>query len=91
MLFFGREIYTPEIVLKCLKIAGFNLNEEEILRIGKKIYANKYSFKINSGFDIENLTLPKRVFETPSSNGLLDKDFSDRAITLLKENIKSLL
>ncbi|GAQ94882.1 aldehyde:ferredoxin oxidoreductase [Thermodesulfovibrio aggregans] len=89
--FFGREIYTPEIVLKCLKIAGFNLNEEEILRIGKKIYANKYSFKINSGFDIENLTLPKRVFETPSSNGLLDKDFSDRAITLLKENIKSLL
>lgn len=89
--FFGREIYTPQVVIRCLKLAGFDLTEEEILRIGKEIYKNKYRFKIKCGFDIENLTLPERVFETPSSTGLINKEFSDRAISLLKENIKSLL
>ncbi|GAB5045937.1 aldehyde ferredoxin oxidoreductase C-terminal domain-containing protein [Thermodesulfovibrio sp. TK110] len=89
--FFGREIYTPEIVIKCLKLAGFNFNEEELLKTGSEIYANKYRFKVKAGFDMENLTLPKRVFETPSSLGLINKDFVDKAIALLKENIKSLL
>jgi len=37
------------------------------------------------------VNLPKRVFEIPSSVGLINKDFTDRAIALLKEKIKSLL
>ncbi|MGB9822939.1 aldehyde ferredoxin oxidoreductase family protein [Thermodesulfovibrio sp.] len=89
--FFAREIYTPEVVVKCLKLAGFDLTEQELLKTGREIYANKYRFKVQCGFDIENLTLPERVFETPSSMGLIDREFSDRAIALLKENIKSLL
>ncbi|MDI6864314.1 aldehyde ferredoxin oxidoreductase family protein [Thermodesulfovibrio yellowstonii] len=89
--FFAREIYTPDVVNKCLQLSGFSLSEEEILRIGKEIYTDKYRFKIKCGFDIDNLSLPKRVFEIPTSLGFIDKDFTDKAIALLKEKIKSLL
>lgn len=89
--FFAREIYTPDIVNKCLQLSGFSLSEEEILRIGKEIYTDKYRFKVKCGFDIDNLSLPKRIFETPSSLGFINKDFTDEAIILLRQKIKSLL
>jgi len=89
--FFGREIYTPEMILKCLNLTGFNLDEKGLLTMGREIYANKYRFKIACGFNLENLTFPKRVFETPSSIGPLNEEFANKSIKLLKEKIKSLL
>lgn len=89
--FFGREIYTADVVNRCLMLAGFNLNKEDLLNIGREIYASKYRFKIRCGFNMDNLSVPQRVFETPSGNGLLNKNFADRAIHLLKKKIKSLL
>jgi len=89
--FFAREIYTSDVIHKCLKLSGFVFSEEELSDIGREIYADKYRFKIKCGFDIDNLSLPKRVFEVPSSLGFIDKGFTDKAIVLLKEKIKSLL
>lgn len=89
--FFAREIYTSDVIHKCLKLSGFGFSEEELSEIGREIYADKYRFKIKCGFDIDNLSLPKRVFEIPTSLGFIDKDFIDKAIVLLKEKIKSLL
>ncbi|MCS7203795.1 MAG: aldehyde ferredoxin oxidoreductase family protein [Thermodesulfovibrio sp.] len=89
--FFGREIYTVDVILRCLKLTGYNISKEELLKIGQKIYIDKYRFKIKSGFDLSSLSLPKRVFELPSSIGLLKKDFADRIIEILREKIKSLL
>ncbi len=89
--FFGREIYTADVVKNCLRISGFNFNKEDLINIAREIYASKYRFKIKCGFNMNSLSLPQRVFDTPSGNGLLNKDFTDRAIQLLKEKIKSLL
>lgn len=89
--FFAREIYTLDVIHKCLELSGFTLSKEEISAIGRKIYADKYLFKIKCGFDMDNLSLPKRVFEFPSSLGLINKDITEKAIVLLKEKIKSLL
>ncbi|MCX8033924.1 MAG: aldehyde:ferredoxin oxidoreductase [Thermodesulfovibrio sp.] len=89
--FFGREIYTPEMILKCLKLAGYELDEDMLNEIGREIYANKYLFKIKCGFDFENLQLPQRIFELPSAIGELNQDFAQKIINILKEKIKSLL
>lgn len=89
--FFGREIYSQDIVLKCLRQVGYELNETSLIDIGKKIYSEKYRFKISSGFNMENLHLPKRVFELPSSIGQLRPENAQRIINSLKEKIKSLL
>jgi aldehyde:ferredoxin oxidoreductase len=89
--FFGREIYTPEIVLKSLKLAGYELDESNLRKIAQYIYAEKYHFKIKSGFNFDSLNLPKRVFELPSSNGQLNEDFARRCIEILKIKIRDLL
>ncbi len=89
--FFGREIYIPEVVIKCLRIAGYEIDEEDLNRIGKEIYREKYLFKIKHGFEIENLSLPDRIFELPTSVGILDRRFIQKATEILKEKIKSLL
>jgi len=89
--FFGREIYTPEIVLKSLKLAGYELDENNLRKIAQDIYAEKYHFKIKSGFNFDSLNLPKRIFELPSSNGQLNEDFARRCIEILKIKIRDLL
>jgi len=89
--FFGREIYTPEIVLKSLKLAGYELDESNLRKIAQDIYAEKYHFKIKSGFNFDSLNLPKRVFELPSSNGQINEDFARRCIEILKIKIRDLL
>jgi len=89
--FFGREIYTPEIVLKSLKLAGYELDEINLRKIAQDIYAEKYRFKIKSGFDLDSLNLPKRVFEIPSSNGFINENFARECIELLKTKIKKLI
>ncbi len=89
--FFGREIYTPSVVSECLSLLDYNLNEEALMDIGRRIYQEKYRFKIQCGFDMENIQLPKRIFETPSSLGNLNEDFARKIVTNLKEKIQSLL
>jgi len=73
--FFARGIYGPDIVLKTLGIAGFELNPEDLSRIGEEIHREKYRFKTREGFSLDNLRLPKRIFETPSPINRLDEKY----------------
>lgn len=89
--FFGRGVYTQDVVLKCLKVLGYNLTKEELLEIGKKIYTNKYRFKIKSGFDFKNLKPPKRIFQLASSLGPIKEEFIKESIEEFRKKIESLL
>jgi len=78
--FFARGIYQPDTVSRALHSAGFDLAPEELNRIGEKIHGEKYRFKTREGFSLDNLRLPKRIFETPSSVGLLDEEYIRSAV-----------
>ena len=73
--FFARGIYQPEVVIKALKIVGFDLTIEDLNRFGEEIHNEKYRFKIQEGFSIENQQIPKRIFETPSPSGKLNAKY----------------
>lgn len=85
--FFAREIYSKDVVKRALSIMGFNKSEEEILEIGKRIYLNKYKFKLREGFSFENLKLPERIFETSTPLGILDKKYMQEVINIVKEEV----
>ncbi len=89
--FFAREIYRIDKVLKCLNIAGYNLNEEKLWDMAEKIYTSKYEFKIKSGFDMENLAIPNRIFELPTFTGHIKPEALQNLLKVLKEKIKNLL
>lgn len=85
--FFAREIYKPEIVRETLKIAGMTLSDTEISNIGEKIYNEKFKFKIREGFSFDNIRLPKRIFETESSVGMIDNLYMNSLLEALKKKI----
>ena len=89
--FFAREIYTPQIVLEALKISGLELTEEKLGRVAEEIYAEKYRFKIREGFSFNKLRIPKRIFETPSSAGLIDENYLHSLLNSIEQKINARL
>ncbi|MDZ4163525.1 MAG: aldehyde ferredoxin oxidoreductase family protein [Smithellaceae bacterium] len=85
--FFARGIYTPEVVLKALSVAGFELTEEDLDRLGREIHQVKYRFKMREGFSFEKLRIPRRILETPGPFGMVEEDFLRKAIDAAKGEI----
>jgi aldehyde:ferredoxin oxidoreductase len=83
--FFARGLYKPDTILKALRSVGFQLTLDDLYRIGKEVYKEKYRFKIREGFSLDELRLPKRIFEIPSPNGKLDERFIQRALEYTKK------
>jgi len=85
--FFSRSIYKPYLVKRALEVSGFNLSENELLKLGKEILRNKYQFKIREGFDFDKLRVPNRIFKTPTPLGLINEEELKRAIKEYKKLI----
>ncbi len=85
--FFARGIYDTDTVLKTLNMLGYNLNSDDLTRIGGEILREKYHFKTREGFNPKSITIPKRILETPSPHGLIPEETIrkgvDSAINLL--------
>ncbi|OQA00518.1 MAG: putative oxidoreductase YdhV [Planctomycetes bacterium ADurb.Bin412] len=79
--FFARGIYKPETVLKVLEVSGMPLGtEEELRRLGRKILAEKYRFKMRENFDVSKVKVPHRFTETPAPFELaVTEDYIRRA------------
>ena len=63
--FFARGIYKPAVALQGLRAAGFDLNEDDLKRIGAAVLSAKHTFKVREGFSLRDIRIPKRIFETP--------------------------
>jgi aldehyde:ferredoxin oxidoreductase len=86
---FARGIYTPDIVSRSLKIAGYNLGENELKALGQKIYREKYAFKIREGFKPESLIIPHRILETPAPGGPVNQDYLRETVGCVIKSINS--
>ena len=82
---FARNVYTYENIIQALKSIGIERTEEELKELGKDIFRKKYELKKKFGFKFENLTLPKRFFETASTTGMLEEERVRRAIELYRK------
>ena len=87
--FFARNIYKPEIVTKALEAVGFYFSQEGLKTLGKEIHSLKYKFKLREGFKIEELRIPKRIFETPTPLGFMSEDYIRIALKKAEELILS--
>ncbi|AEA46094.1 aldehyde ferredoxin oxidoreductase family protein [Archaeoglobus veneficus] len=78
--FFARGVYTADIVCKAFKPLGIEIGEDELNRIGEKIYFEKLRLKKQMGFDVSKLRIPKRIFEVETPHGKLSEDYIRRAL-----------
>lgn len=82
---FARNVYTYENVILALKSIGMERTEEELKAMGRDIFRKKYELKKKFGFKFENLSIPKRFFETPSTTGKIDEERVKKAIELYRK------
>ena len=80
MCLFARRIYDRETILKALNSVGWDLTDEDLTVIGKRIYQTKLQIKRDMGFEQKDIKIPKRFFETPSMHGVMDEDTAYRMI-----------
>jgi aldehyde:ferredoxin oxidoreductase len=86
--FFAREIYDPATVLACLKTAGFDMDEKQLLKIGREIHREKFRFKMREGFTFEGLRIPGRILETKAPASGLSEDYIRTALAHVREALQ---
>ncbi len=84
---FARKIYTAEIIAKAFKPLGVDIDENELHKKGEEIYMEKYSLKIRDGYTLDDIKIPKRILETQSPHGTIEKEYIARAIDYFKRKI----
>lgn len=89
--FFARGIYTPELVSRAFKALGYEYSVEDLQKIGEKIYNEKLRLKVNLGFDIEKIRIPKRIFEVETPHGYIKEEYIAEAISYFKEKVKKIV
>lgn len=93
MCLFARKIYDRQTILDALNSTGWNLTDQDLTEIGKRVYRTKLRIKKAYGFRQKAVKLPKRFFETPSMHGQLSeetayrmiKEYADLTDELMKE------
>ena len=91
MCLFGRRIYDKKTILDALNAIGYSFVEKDLATIGKRVLQVKTKIKKELGYKQKAVKLPKRFFETPSMNGLLDEDISYRLIEKFMSRIDILM
>lgn len=67
--FFGRGVYTPEVVARALQAVGIDQDVEGLQEMGQEVLRAKQRFKLREGFEPYTLKIPQRVLTTPSPYG----------------------
>jgi aldehyde:ferredoxin oxidoreductase len=86
--FFARGLYTEDTVLKALAVAGFNWSADDLKRLGQETLAGKNDFKVRQGFDLPNIPIPHRIYETLSPMGMIDEGFMRQALQKFADEVK---
>jgi len=71
---FARKIYDRDTVKKCFAAVGRELSDDDLTEATRRIYATKVRIKRALGFDWQEIKIPKRFFETPTSYGQLNEE-----------------
>ena len=81
--FFARGVYTPELIQKALHTIGLEYTPEDLIQLGVDTLHLKHQFKAREGFDLQNIRIPRRIFETPSTLGIIDEDFVRQVLEIM--------
>ena len=91
MCLFARKVYDPQTIIDALGSIGWNLTLDDLTTIGKRILQTKLQIKHALGFRQKSIKLPRRYFETPSMQGLLNEETANRMIRKFSEKTDELL
>ncbi|MGE5708257.1 MAG: aldehyde ferredoxin oxidoreductase C-terminal domain-containing protein, partial [Bacteroidota bacterium] len=76
---FARKIYDDRLLVsRCLDALGIKQSPEELGALGQKIFALKHALKQRLGFNLSEVTVPKRFLQTKALAGQLDPEVLEK-------------
>ncbi|TEB16716.1 putative oxidoreductase YdhV [Pelotomaculum sp. FP] len=89
---FSRRVYDRPTIIAAGRAVGFDLDDAFLTRIGQRIFQTKMRIRDKLGFDLKQVQLPRRFFETPGLHGVLKekvaKEMIDLYAALVAEEMK---
>jgi aldehyde:ferredoxin oxidoreductase len=82
---FARGVYTEENIIDSLGPVGIVKSRDELQDLGKRIFEEKYKFKIQEGFDLSAARIPKRFYDTVSASGLVTAEIVEEMLRLYRK------
>lgn len=77
---FARPVFTPDVVLSALKVLGIERTPEELDRIGEEAFHLRMRFKMQEGFNLDDMNPPARLLERLSPHGRIDRSMIDEIV-----------
>jgi aldehyde:ferredoxin oxidoreductase len=82
---FARGVYSEDNIVEALASVGINKTKDELTSIGREIFLAKYQFKKQAGFDLGDVKVPARFFETISQLGSIKEETITNMIKLYRD------
>ena len=71
--YFARKAYSKETISRILKALDMDYSPEGLMALGKEITHNFLKYKVQEGFEMSNVRIPKRFLEPETPWGKLDQ------------------
>jgi aldehyde:ferredoxin oxidoreductase len=82
---FARGVYTEENIIDSLETVGIIKTKDDLMELGKRIFEEKYKFKVQEGFDLSKVRVPRRFYETVSAAGLVTPETVEEMLGLYRK------
>ncbi|VVB65227.1 Tungsten-containing aldehyde ferredoxin oxidoreductase [uncultured archaeon] len=82
---FARGVYTNENIIDALGAVGIEKTVDDLDELGKRIFNEKYRFKTREGFDLSEVRVPKRFYQTVSTLGKVDPQTVEEMLGLYRK------
>jgi aldehyde:ferredoxin oxidoreductase len=82
---FARGVYTEENIIDSLETVGIVKSRDDLTELGKRIFEEKYKFKVQDGFDLSKVRVPRRFYETISAAGLVTPETVEEMLRIYRK------
>ena len=82
---FARGVYTEENIIDSLGAVGIVKTREDLQDLGQRIFDEKYKFKVQEGFDLSRVRIPKRFYETVSAVGMVTPETVEEMLRIYRK------
>lgn len=82
---FARGVYTEENIIDSLGAVGIVRSREDLQDLGRRIFDEKYKFKVQNGFDLSRVRIPRRFYETVSAVGMVTPETVEEMLRIYRK------
>jgi len=82
---FARGVYSEENIIDSLGAVGIVKSKDDLQDLGRRIFQDKYKFKVQEGFDLSAARVPRRFYETVSAAGMVTEESIVEMVKIYRE------